>query len=343
MMGTRIFGLGAFVSSAWLVAAPAMPGACGGAGGAGGSGGSSEPVCGNGVRESAELCDGTSFVHSGCSEVGSNEYASGGRLNCNSECLYDLSECRRIVCGDGRLDGYEECDGTIFTQGYNRDCTTLSDEYRSGRVSCNEICQRDTSTCVAKTCGNGRLDALESCEGNAFAHGDNRCESWGGTYKGGTLGCTADCGVDTSACERIVCGNGIVEPGEDCDGANLGNGTSCETIDQGYIRGVLRCGVDCRYDVSSCVRPTCGDGIIEGHEICDGTNLGSAAGKDCSQFIYATSVFGVPTPFAPGPVKCGHYCDVDLNLCQPQPGCYIEYPGGLPTTPTLPWRMWCVP
>ncbi len=46
-----------------------------------------------------------------------------------------------------------------------------------------------------------------------------------------------------------VCGNGIVESGEACDGANL-NGKSCTT--QGFAEGTLSCTGSCTLDVSSC-------------------------------------------------------------------------------------------
>jgi hypothetical protein len=47
-----------------------------------------------------------------------------------------------------------------------------------------------------------------------------------------------------------ACGNGIVDPGEQCDGGNL-NGFSC--VDLGYSGGTLGCDpVTCTYDASSC-------------------------------------------------------------------------------------------
>lgn len=46
------------------------------------------------------------------------------------------------------------------------------------------------------------------------------------------------------------CGNGIVEPGEECDGANL-NGYIC--TDLGFSGGSLRCTSNCRFDTSGCL------------------------------------------------------------------------------------------
>jgi hypothetical protein len=46
------------------------------------------------------------------------------------------------------------------------------------------------------------------------------------------------------------CGDGTVDPNEDCDGTNL-NGGTCVTA--GFGSGTLACGPGCRYDTSGCV------------------------------------------------------------------------------------------
>lgn len=55
---------------------------------------------------------------------------------------------------------------------------------------------------------------------------------------------------DTSDTNAPVCGNGSIDPGEECDGNNLG-GSSC--VDHGFDGGVLACDpVVCVYDTSGC-------------------------------------------------------------------------------------------
>lgn len=49
-----------------------------------------------------------------------------------------------------------------------------------------------------------------------------------------------------------ACGNGTVDAGEACDGANL-NGQSCTS--QGFTGGTLRCSASCTFDTSSCTSP----------------------------------------------------------------------------------------
>jgi hypothetical protein len=48
-----------------------------------------------------------------------------------------------------------------------------------------------------------------------------------------------------------VCGNGVIDDGEQCDGGNLG-GFTC--VDLGYSGGTLACDpVTCTYDASACM------------------------------------------------------------------------------------------
>lgn len=340
MLDSRICGLGAFVS-AWVLAAPAMPEGCGGVGG-GSGGGTSPSVCGNGVLDGLELCDGRNFRARTCMEAFPEKFASGGTLKCSPYCTYDVSDCRLPVCGDGVIEGDERCDGQTFGSGVDSSCTSWDPIFLGGTLRCDpQSCVYDTSGCITEICGNGQLDATEACEGTEFRYGYDRCEDFDGSkYVGGTLSCNATCTPNTSACVPIVCGNGVVEATESCDGANLGDRQTCAAVSEAYVGGVLKCGTDCEYDVSSCQAPVCGDGRIEGFEQCDG----SASGQDCSDFIYGVSVFGIQTPFLPGPLTCSRSsCQFDLSQCRPQPGCYLTSNcGPLPTRPCPP-TFHCVP
>ncbi len=51
-----------------------------------------------------------------------------------------------------------------------------------------------------------------------------------------------------------VCGNGIIEPGEECDGENLGGPVSCDQWPgTGFVAGEVLCTSGCRRDFSDCV------------------------------------------------------------------------------------------
>ncbi|MBL8743532.1 MAG: DUF4215 domain-containing protein [Myxococcales bacterium] len=75
----------------------------------------------------------------------------------------------------------------------------------------------------------------------------------------------------------MFCGDGVVGPGEECDGANLG-GASCQ--DLGYLNPAgMVCNAICDIDASGC-QAVCGNGFPEPGEQCDDGNL--ASGDGCS-------------------------------------------------------------
>ncbi len=74
------------------------------------------------------------------------------------------------------------------------------------------------------------------------------------------------------------CGNGTIEPPEDCDGENLAEQT-CATL--GYEGGTLFCASNCAFDTSECVsNSVCGDSIVAPDEECDDGNLSENDGCD---------------------------------------------------------------
>ncbi|MBK6686246.1 MAG: hypothetical protein IPG45_17390 [Deltaproteobacteria bacterium] len=84
------------------------------------------------------------------------------------------------------------------------------------------------------------------------------------------VGWAAGCGETR---ERSSCGNGLLDPEELCDQDQLA-GASCES--EGLGSGALKCKSSCKeHDRSGCSGPlSCGDGLIQAPEVCDGTNVG---------------------------------------------------------------------
>ncbi len=59
--------------------------------------------------------------------------------------------------------------------------------------------------------------------------------------------------ADINATVKLsVCGNGIKEPGEDCDNADL-DGKTCESL--GFDGGTLACDIGCGFETASCTIP----------------------------------------------------------------------------------------
>ena len=63
------------------------------------------------------------------------------------------------------------------------------------------------------------------------------------------------------------CGDGRIDPGEQCDGANLA-GNSCTGL--GFDRGTVTCDDQCHLVTAACLR-LCGNGQLDPGEACDGT------------------------------------------------------------------------
>lgn len=119
---------------------------------------------------------------------------------------------------------------------------------------------------------------------------------------GGTttaVGPTSDPTTDASTSTGSAgCGDGVVDPGEACDGTELG-GQSCE--DFGLVDGVLACGPDCMLDMAGCLPlETCGDGVADPGEACDGEDLD----QDCE---------GLGFDF--GELVCAGNCTFDTAGC----------------------------
>jgi cysteine-rich repeat protein len=193
------------------------------------------PVCGNAIIEAPEECD-------------LGEPKNGNGSPCTDTCTIN-------VCGDGYVGPGEACD-----DGNDSDedlCTTLCEvaSCGDGAVQASEECDDGMDnaedgaclpSCVEATCGDQFVHAgVESCDGNNI--GENSCVSEG--FDSGVLLCADDCAdFDTSNCN--LCGNGVLEPGEACDGSDFG-GATCASVDPAY-RGPLFCFTDCIIDSAYC-------------------------------------------------------------------------------------------
>ncbi|MCH8145503.1 MAG: putative metal-binding motif-containing protein, partial [Gemmatimonadetes bacterium] len=248
-----------------------------------------EVGCGNNFIDTGEECDGGIFgAISDCTDI--NIY-DGGVLSCTNDCSLDISGCaiiNQIVCGDGNIDPGEVCDdnGPVF--GTINSCNQFTN-YIGGTLGCNN-CDFDRTNCVAQPfCGDGTINTGEHCETNGNVYGSiDQCSDIS-DFAGGTLTCASNCFLDTSGCNPIpTCGNGLIDPGEDCDGSNLGPlDGQCTQYDSLFTGGTLSCNpTTCKLDTSDCsgITGSCGDdnNFINIGEACDGDNYGSIT--DCADY-----------------------------------------------------------
>ena len=130
--------------------------------------------------------------------------------------------CLPIECGNGFLEGTEECDdgNTVDGDGCDSDCTIpceCGDGFLNDLPGCGELCDDGNTidgdgcdaACVEEFCGDGVInDTTETCDDGNTVDGD---------------------GCDGS-CYEEVCGNGILQVGEDCDDGNTVDGDGCSAI-----------------------------------------------------------------------------------------------------------------
>ena len=300
------------------------------------------PLCGNGVLEDGEECDGADFGELTCADY----FFDFGRLTCLDTCEISVDACNDVpVCGDGEREGVEECDdgNNVDEDGCAFDCllescgdgivqTALGEECDTGGVlsfTCDDVAGRPVgivqcTDCAfselvcpdLEFCGDGNLDLGESCDDGNNEAGD---------------GCSPECLSET-------CGNGTLETTEFCDGALFQPEISCGLF--GFPVGDVSCDANCIPNIEACRFATCGDGIVEGGEACDDGNNVSGDGCDrrcrlegCGDGVWqpelgeqcdGSDILGLECEeynYGGGFIECGEGCRLDFSNCLPLPEC----------------------
>lgn len=240
------------------------------------------PVCGDGMAQGDEECDGSDLDGYSCADFGWEFVEAGGTLGCNDNCTHDTSGC--YFCGDGKLQPGEVCDGSEFADS----CESLG--YGPGTLTCDGC----TAVGVDDCCGDGVIGPRQDCEGDDL--GGESCESLG--FAGGELSCSDECGFDTSECiPKPTCGDGVIEAPEECEGDDLA-GQTCASL-TGALSGELSCHpTSCMFVTDDCDL-FCGNGVIDKGEQCDGAPAPDAS---CIALGYAG-----------GETGCNDACEVDAS------------------------------
>lgn len=256
--------------------------------------------CGNGVVDPGEQCDPPNpALH--CSPTCFNQTCGNGILDPGEECdnggaNANNADCRSDCvinrCGDGRvndstLHGHKEaCDGGPLLADGNRNATPTNTD------ACN-------SNCTVATCGDQIVNHQHKVAPPLTL--TEQCDPPG-------PGCSATCRLEN-------CGNGVQDPGEQCDDGNGHDGDECE---------------------NDCTLPRCGNGITDDDrdnpaddEQCDDENLSNA--DDCLNTCKTATCGDGFTRSSPAilankedcdgsPTVCT-YGDVDCQVCN---ACHLE-------------------
>ncbi len=189
-------------------------------------------------------------------------------------------------------------------------CSNHLDDDGNGAIDCQDVACTGAQVCMPEICDNDLDD-----------DGDGRFDC-----------ADADCAVLSICGGGNKCGNHTIDPGEDCDGTELG-GRTC--ITQGFKTGTLVCAASCSVDTNACsnIAPEncnngadddgdeqidcadvdchyasiclCGNDVVESDEWCDGP-------------AWAIQVTCESSGFPGGTMACGADChSVDISGCTP--------------------------
>jgi hypothetical protein len=202
-----------------------------------------------------------------------------------------LDVCGGLACPDGSRC-VERTDGAQCL--VIADCAGKPDgdscDPRTGQAG---TCESGACAPIER-CGNGVLEANETCD-----CGDEtiatRAES--GDLHNSDTDALAPCRTN---CTLRRCGDAILDPTEQCEGAAIQASLSCSTF--GFYEGSLGCNNLCIADTSGCAG-RCGDGVVDPREYCD-TSVPEGVGAACTDFGFATGVLGCSSLCSPSFADC---------------------------------------
>jgi cysteine-rich repeat protein len=245
--------------------------------------------CGNEIVEPGEACDDGNLIDGdGCSSscavntcgnsvLEPGEQCDDGNVANGDGCS---SLCQVTACGNGTLDPGEQCDdgNTVGGDGCTDSCL----------IECPSLQGTWSSVCFGNpSCGESTLvQILDDGAGNLVLTGINEPKPGirtpgvisdvtffedGDPFLSGPTDCvsmTLYLNGTTSfglSLKRVVCGDGVVDDGEECDDGNADETDAC---------------------LSSCEIATCGDGFTQaGVEECDDGNLEDGDGCEASCIV----------------------------------------------------------
>jgi len=296
-------------------------------------------ICGNGVLEDGEQCDDSNTANGDCCNSNCQYEAAGSSCTTdNNACTNDVCNAagtclhNSITCNDASLCTTDTCNvatGCVYTPitcNDNNACTTNSCNAASGCVytpiTCNDgsLCTTDTCNvatgCVYTpiTCNDGNVCTGDSCNaligcvynpltGPACTDDGNPCTL--DLCSGGlcTHPAVSNCCTLNSQCND---NNACTAP----DTCNLGTHTCSNPAISSCTNGDGCCPSGCNAVNDNDCSQVCGNGVKEGTEQCDGSQLGGATCASLMGALYT----GTPSCYPAGHVD---QCKYNTTGCIP--------------------------
>lgn len=237
-----------------------------------------EPYCGDGIINGDEeceadidcddqdettadtcnacVCENTPLPECEIDEDCDDGYACNGLETCvDNQCVQGTP----VDCSGNNISGIDTCDNIPDDNPFTRD-------FRFEFIS---VCEEPSGTCST---GDDTID--HTCDvGCGGCESDLDCDDQDGNT-------TDTCNLDTCICEHTpieqpVCGDGVLDSGEECDDGNTEDGDGCSAT----------------CTIEQTPEPVCGNEITEEGEQCDnGTSNGQACSPSCeSTCTYCSS------------------------------------------------------
>jgi hypothetical protein len=257
------------------------------------SGGTTTPICGNGIAESGEQCDGTQLANSPtCAIAKGTGYT--GTVSCTANCTIDTTKCVTPVTNIAPKGWLEEAN-TTHVKGWAVDLDAPTTPLKIGIYVDGKLHSMATADNPRPDLAtNGAVPVAEAGALPTTNHGfdftftaltagahvvtvqaQNLPSGLSATLDGspktiGITDATTTCptgytkdsaGNCTAPTVAVVptCGNGVLNAGEECDYKKypaIPYGTTCATkMANTAAIGTLTCGTDCKINTAQCTIP----------------------------------------------------------------------------------------